>query len=47
MRKEERRQARREKGEEQEGDDHESYLKALGFDPDSMKTQRYTVENCS
>ena len=44
-RKEERRQARRDRNaasDEQELD-QETYLRAVGFDPDSMKVQRYTV----
>lgn len=44
-RKEERRQARRDRNaasDEQELD-QETYLRAAGFDPDSMKVQRYTV----
>lgn len=44
-RKEERRQARRDRNaasDEQELD-QETYLRAVGFDPDSMKAQRYTV----
>ena len=44
-RKEERRQARRDRNaasDEQELD-QETYLRAVGFDPDSMKLQRYTV----
>lgn len=44
-RKEERRQARRDRNaasDEQELD-QETYLRAVGFDPDCMKAQRYTV----
>ena len=44
-RKEERRLARRDRNaasEEQELD-QETYLRAVGFDPDSVKVQRYTV----
>ena len=46
-RKEERRQARRDRNaasDEQELD-QETYLRAVGFDPDSMKAQRYTIVN--
>ena len=43
IRKEERRQARRERalGDEVADDDNETYLKALGFDPEVMRNQRY------
>ena len=44
-RKEERRLARRDRNaasDEQELD-QETYLRAVGFDPDSVKVQRYTV----
>lgn len=44
-RKEERRQARRDRNaaaDEQEFD-QEIYLRAVGFDPESMKTQRYVA----
>lgn len=44
-RKEERRQARRDRNaaaDEQEFD-QEMYLRAVGFDPESMKTQRYVA----
>lgn len=42
-RKEERRQARRGRNtlEDEQDIDQEAYLRAAGFDPDSMKTQRY------
>lgn len=40
-RKEERRQARRDKNPDEQDVDQEAYLRAVGFDPDSMKTQRY------
>ncbi|KAL9968716.1 hypothetical protein ACROYT_G020835 [Oculina patagonica] len=39
-RKEERRQARRDKNPDEQDVDQEAYLRAVGFDPDSMKTQR-------
>ena len=42
-RKEERRQARRDRNApaDEQDIDQEAYLRAAGFDPDSMKTQRY------
>ena len=42
-RKEERRQARRDRNalEDEQDIDQEAYLRAAGFNPDSMKTQRY------
>lgn len=48
-RKEERRQARRDRNApaDEQDIDQEAYLRAVGFDPESMKTQRYVLcEKC-
>lgn len=44
-RKEERRQARRDRnaGSDEQDVDQETYLRSIGFNPDSMKMQRYEV----
>lgn len=39
-RKEERRQARRDKGDGDDGVDQETYLRDLGFDPEMLAAQR-------
>ena len=42
-RKEERRQARRDKNADEQDIDQEHYLREVGFDPELMKAQRYTI----
>ena len=44
-RKEERRQARRDRSaaSDEQDIDQESYLRSVGFDPESMKSQRYVI----
>ena len=46
-RKEERRHSRRDRGlgPDEQGQDQETYLKAVGFDPESMKLQRYSTND--
>ena len=44
MRKEERKQARREKASPIDTEEDEAYLKSIGFDPEMMRAQRYVSQ---